>query len=189
MTFLELDLPGVIEVVPTRQVDARGCFSEIFREDRFHERIGPVHFVQENQSLSIAAGTIRGLHFQSPPFAQGKLVRCPHGSVLDVAVDLRRGSPQFGRWTAVRLSGDAGNQLWIPAGFAHGFCTLEPGTIVAYKVTAYYSAANDRGLAWDDPDLAIDWPTVARAETLSAKDRAHPTLAALPGYFDYESLA
>lgn len=187
MDFAELELPGLLQVVPKRSADARGYFAETFREDAFCARVGNVRFVQENQSLSVEAGTIRGLHFQAPPFAQGKLVRCLAGSLYDVAVDLRTGSPAFGKWTGVTISVEAGNQLWIPAGFAHGFCSLEPNTVISYKVTAYYSAPHDRGVAWDDPQLGIKWPEIAKLATLSEKDGRQPALAALPSFFDFEA--
>lgn len=140
-------------------------------------------FVQDNLSLSTEAGTIRGLHFQSAPFAQAKLVRVARGRILDVAVDLRRSSPTFGHHVAAELSGENRLQLLVPVGFAHGFCTLEPNTEVAYKVTAHYSAAHDHGLAWDDPALGIDWPVEAARAILSDKDTRHPRLPELPVYF------
>lgn len=187
MDFAELELPGLIHVVPKRVADARGYFSETFREDAFCARVADVRFVQENQSLSVEAGTVRGLHFQVAPFAQGKLVRCLAGSLYDVAVDLRTGSPAFGKWTGVTISAEVGNQLWIPAGFAHGFCSLETNTVISYKVTAYYSAPHDRGVAWDDPQLDVKWPKIARPATLSEKDRAQPILAALPSCLDFKA--
>ena len=173
----------MLEVIPRKIEDERGYFSEIFRNDLFTAEAGEVKFVQDNQSLSVRAGTIRGLHFQTPPAAQGKLVRCLKGALFDVAVDLRTGSPTYGKWQAVVLSSETNNLLWIPEGFGHGFCTLEPETIVSYRVTSYYSAANDHGLAWDDLDVGISWPDVADRDTLSAKDAVQPTLAALPTYF------
>lgn len=187
MEFIKLPLPGVIEMRPRRLGDERGYFSEIFRLAPFRAEAGPVDFVQENESLSAKVGTVRGLHFQTDPFAQGKLVRCTAGAIFDVAVDLRRDSPSYGRWVAVTLSPKLGNQLWIPAGFAHGFCTLEPDSVVNYKVTAYYSGEHDRGVAWDDPAIAVDWPEVADAETLSAKDRVQPRLAELDPCFSMDS--
>ena len=176
-------IPGLLEFVPTRLGDERGYFSELFRLAVFQESAGPVEFVQENESLSKRAGTVRGLHFQIAPFAQGKLVRCTAGASFDVAVDLRRGSPTFGQWAAVELSSERGNQFWIPVGFAHGFCTLEPDTVVNYKVTAYYSGEHEMGLAWDDPAIGITWPDVAERDSLSAKDRNQPLLSGLPAYF------
>jgi dTDP-4-dehydrorhamnose 3,5-epimerase len=186
MNFESFDLAGLIAITPVRRGDARGYFAETFRADLFAGAVGDVAFVQENESLSAKVGTVRGLHFQSDPFAQGKLVRCVAGALLDVAVDIRVGSPSYGRWVAVELSAQNGSQLWIPPGFAHGFCTLEPDTVLAYKVTAYYSHEHDKGLAWDDPAIGISWPGAADAETLSAKDRVQPTLAELDAYFTYK---
>ena len=183
MEFRAFDLDGPLEIVPRKIEDQRGYFSEIFRLDAFAERAGVSEFVQDNQSLSVRVGTIRGIHFQSHPAPQGKLVRCLAGRVMDVAVDLRRESPDYGRWIATTLSPEANNQLWIPVGFGHAFCTLEPNSIIGYRVTGYYSPENDKGVAWDDPDIAIDWPAVADPSTLSAKDGAQPSLADLPPYF------
>ena len=183
MDFRTFDMDGPLEIVPRKIEDERGYFSEIFRLNAFSERAGSVDFVQDNQSLSVRVGTIRGIHFQSEPFAQGKLVRCLLGKVFDVAVDLRSGSPSFGCWVAVTLSSDEGNQLWVPPGFGHAFCTLEPNSIIHYRVTSYYSAEHDKGVAWDDPDIGIDWPEIADPDTLSAKDRDQPSLADLPPYF------
>jgi dTDP-4-dehydrorhamnose 3,5-epimerase len=185
--FQPLTIAGLIEITPRRFADERGYFAETFRHDIFCDQAGPVTFVQENESLSARPGTIRGLHFQTEPLAQGKLVRCAAGALLDVAVDLRVGSPTFGRWAAVELTPESGKQLWIPAGFAHGFCTLKPNTVINYKVTAYYSAAHDSGLAWNDPAIGIDWPALADPETLSAKDSIQPLLADLPVNFRYEA--
>lgn len=186
MEFTRLAIPDVVEIQPRKFGDERGYFSEIFRFDRFQADAAPVEFLQENQSLSVRTGTVRGLHFQTDPFAQGKLVRCLAGAIFDVAVDLRRNSPGYGKWVAVELSADKGNQLWIPAGFAHGFCTLMPDSVVCYKVTAYYSQEHDKGVAWDDSDIGIVWPKAADAGTLSAKDRVQPRLADLPAHFVYE---
>lgn len=183
MQFHHLSIVGPVEIQPKRISDGRGYFSETYRTSRLQREIGVHEFVQENESLSLAAGTIRGLHFQSMPFAQGKLVRCLAGAIFDVAVDLRHGSETYGRWLAVKLSAEKGNQLWIPPGFAHGFCTLEPDSVVAYKVTAYYSPEHDRGLAWDDPEIAVEWPNIANRDTLSAKDRVQPRLDQLPVMF------
>jgi dTDP-4-dehydrorhamnose 3,5-epimerase len=175
-----LAIPDLVEIVPTRHRDSRGYFAETFREDWFSEHVASVRFVQENQSLSRQPGLVRGLHFQREPHAQGKLVRCLAGAIFDVAVDLRPGTETYGRSVAVTLSAEAGNQLWIPAGFAHGFCTLTPDALVSYRVTAYYSAAHDAGIAWNDPDLAIAWPDLANPASLSAKDQAQPRLRDLP---------
>lgn len=183
MKFRTFAVGGPVEVIPAQIADERGYFSEIYRSDIFAERVESIEFVQDNQSLSIRAGTIRGLHFQTHPAAQGKLVRCLAGRLLDVAVDLRVDSPTFGHWISVVLSPEHNNQLWVPVGFGHGFCTLEPDTIISYRVTNYYSREHDKGVAWDDPDIAIGWPDVADAETLSAKDQAQPSLRELPRYF------
>ncbi len=183
MEFRTFTLGGPIEFVPSKIEDERGYFSEIFREDEFSKRVGKHIFVQENQSLSIFAGTIRGIHFQSPPFAQGKLVRCTAGKVFDVAVDLRRDSSSYGRCISTVLTPEVNNHLWLPAGFGHAFCTLEPDSIIGYRVTNYYSPLNDLGVAWDDPAIAIEWPDIANPAMLSAKDRTQPALCDLPHYF------
>jgi len=178
-------IPDVKEIKPVRRFDPRGFFSEIFREDVLREHGVDTRFVQENLSLSVDRGVVRGLHFQIPPAAQAKLVRVAAGSILDVAVDIRRGSPTYGRHVAVVLSAETGNQLFVPEGFAHGFCTLEPNTEVVYKVNRYYSAEHDRGLQWNDRALAIEWPVDESAALLSEKDRRQPSLAELPPAFEY----
>lgn len=154
--------------------------------DKFVEEAGNVEFVQDNQSLSRRVGSVRGLHFQTGPAAQGKLVRCLSGSLLDVAVDLRTGSPSFGKWLSLVLTPNDNKQLWVPVGFAHGFCSLEPDTVISYRVTSYYSAEHDKGVAWDDPDIGIHWPGVANKDTLSGKDLQQPRLRDLPAYFSME---
>ena len=186
MQFRTFDISGPIEILPAKIEDERGYFSEVFRLEPFLERAGPVEFVQDNQSLNVRTGTIRGIHFQALPAGQGKLVRCLSGSVFDVAVDLRRDSPTYGRWASVILTPQSNNQLWVPVGFGHAFCTLEPSSIVHYRVTSYYSPQHDGGVAWDDPDIAIGWPDVADASTLSAKDRVQPSLVDLPKHFSME---
>ena len=183
MEFRTFNLSGPVEIIPRKIIDDRGYFSEVFRVDAFADQVGRVDFVQDNQSLSVQPGTIRGIHFQTHPAAQGKLVRCLAGKVFDVAVDLRHDSPSFGSWIATVLSPDQNNQLWIPVGFGHAFCTLVPNSVISYRVTNYYSRDNDEGVAWDDPDIAVEWPDVANRDTLSAKDRAQRTLAASPAYF------
>ena len=183
MEFRSFDLDGPLEIVPRKIEDERGYFSEVFRLNSFAEQVGPTAFVQDNQSLSVRAGTIRGIHFQSHPAAQGKLVRCLAGRLLDVAVDLRHDSPTFGKCASVILTAEENNQLWIPVGFGHAFCTLEPDSIVSYRVTSYYSPEHDKGVAWDDPGIAINWPQIADPATLSPKDRRQPRLAGLPAYF------
>ena len=183
MEIRSLPIEGPLEIIPRKIEDERGYFSELFRLDQIAAHAGSIGFVQENQSLSLRPGTIRGIHFQTHPFAQGKLVRCLAGSLFDVAVDLRRDSPTFGEWVSVTLDAKLNNLLWVPVGFAHGFCTLEPNSVIGYHVTNYYSAQNDFGVAWDDPDIAINWPDVADPDTLSARDRRQAALAELPNYF------
>lgn len=178
MEFRETAIDGVILITPGRLRDDRGYFAETFRCDLFQEHCGRHDFVQENQSLSTETGTVRGLHFQLAPKAQGKLVGCLAGALFDVAVDIRPGSPTFGRHVAVELSAANGCQLWVPAGFAHGFCTLSPDTRASYKVTDYYSKDHERGILWNDPDLGISWPVGDGNAVLSDKDRTLPGLAA-----------
>lgn len=183
MEFRSLYLDGPLEIIPRKIEDERGYFSEIFRLDAFVEGVGRLEFVQENQSLSVRTGTIRGIHFQSHPSAQGKLVRCIVGKLFDVAVDLRHDSETYGKWVSVVLTPEDNNQLWIPVGFGHAFCTLEPNSIISYRVTSYYSPENDKGVAWNDPEIGIDWPDVADPTSLSTKDRQQSSLAELPAYF------
>jgi dTDP-4-dehydrorhamnose 3,5-epimerase len=170
-----------IRIVHTRIfADERGFFTELYNRQDFARAGIAIDFVQDNLSLSRAVGTVRGLHFQASPFAQDKLVRVVRGRIFDVAVDIRRRSPTFGRHVAVELSHTNRLQLLVPVGFAHGFCALEPDTEVQYKVSAPYSAAHDHGLAWDDPALQIAWPVDPAQAVLSDKDRRHPVLADLP---------
>ena len=185
MRVVPTAIAEVFEIRPQRHRDPRGFFSEIFRESVLREHGVDTPFVQENHSLSVGRGVVRGLHFQSPPAAQAKLVRVGAGAVLDVAVDIRHGSPSFGQYVAVVLSAADGNQLFVPEGFAHGFCTLAANTEVFYKVTRYYSREHDLGMAWDDPALGIAWPVAAAEALLSDKDRRAPPLAGLPAYFHY----
>ena len=178
-------IPDVVVIEPKVFGDARGFFYESFNNKAFDEVVGRhVDFVQDNQSLSAPVGTLRGLHFQSAPFAQDKLVRVTRGRILDVAVDIRASSPSFGKHVAVELSAENWKQLLVPTGFAHGFVTLEPDTEVLYKVTAPYAPENDHGLAFDDPALGIDWRLPLSGLTLSDKDRKHPRLAEMLRYFD-----
>jgi dTDP-4-dehydrorhamnose 3,5-epimerase len=179
------DLPAVRIICPPRHQDARGFFSEVWREDALRAAGIGVRFVQENHALSRAVGTVRGLHFQIGQSAQGKLIRCPRGSILDVAVDIRRGSPSYGQHVAVILSAENWKQVYVPIGFAHGYCTLEPDTEVLYKVTAYYDPAAEGGLAWDDPDIGIAWPIAPGLAVLAAKDRMYPRLADFPDFFPF----
>jgi dTDP-4-dehydrorhamnose 3,5-epimerase len=176
-------LPDVKIIQPKRFGDHRGFFSETYSRSAFAEAGITLDFVQDNHSLSAAVGTLRGLHFQAPPFAQDKLVRVPRGRILDVAVDIRASSADFGKFVAVELSAENWWQLLVPAGFAHGFVTLEPDTEVLYKVSAPYAPEHDRGVAFDDPAIGIDWGFAPETLILSDKDRRHPRLADLPRYF------
>jgi dTDP-4-dehydrorhamnose 3,5-epimerase len=176
MDIASLEIEAIKLIRPKRHADLRGYFVETWNRRRFAEGGIDTDFVQDNSSFSAAAGTVRGLHFQKPPEAQAKLVRAARGSVFDVAVDLRRGSPTFGRHVFAVLTAEKGEQLLIPVGFAHGFCTLEPDTEVAYKASAFFSQAHDTGIAWNDPDVAISWPLDGREPVLSEKDRALPRL-------------
>jgi dTDP-4-dehydrorhamnose 3,5-epimerase len=190
MEVRSTSLPEVKVYLPKRVGDARGYFSEWYNARSLAAAGLDVRFVQDNVAFSAAAGTVRGLHFQTPPQAQGKLVGVLRGAVLDVVVDIRRGSPGFGRHVAVELSAEAGNQIFVPEGFAHGLCTLRPDTLVSYKVTAYYSPACDAGIAWDDPALGIAWPVAPGAALLSERDRRLPRLAELqPPPFVFEAAA
>jgi dTDP-4-dehydrorhamnose 3,5-epimerase len=179
-------IPDVRVLVPRRFGDERGFFSETFNRRRFEEHGIRLDWVQDNHAYSQPAGTVRGLHYQLPPFAQDKLVRVTRGAVLDVAVDIRRGSPTFGRYVAVELRADAWNQVLVPRGFAHGYCTLEPDTEVIYKVTDYYAPEHERGLLWNDPELGITWPVGADQAVLSDKDLELPVLARQPDLFDLD---
>ena len=181
------EISGVKLLRPVRHGDSRGFFSEVYRENILRAQGIELSFVQENHSLSASKGVVRGLHFQIPPFAQAKLLRVTAGSIFDVAVDIRWGSPTFGRHIAAVLSASEWNQIFIPEGFAHGFCTLEPNSEVIYKVNNYYSAEHDRGLRWNDPALDIAWPIALDRVVLSEKDQSHPLLADLPPFFRYDS--
>jgi dTDP-4-dehydrorhamnose 3,5-epimerase len=171
--FVPTDLPGVLVIEPDVHLDGRGFFLETYRVDRYREHGIEGPFVQDSQSRSVA-GTLRGLHLQVR-HAQGKLIRVIEGEVFDVAVDVRRGSPTFGRWVSVTLSADNFRQCYVPPGFAHGFCVVSPIAQVEYKATDVYDPASELGVAWNDPALAIPWPV--RQPLLSERDRAHPTLA------------
>lgn len=184
--FEPLAIPAVVLVRPKKFGDARGYFMETWSEAAFAAAGIAAAFVQDNQSLSAARGVVRGLHFQAPPTPQAKLVRVLRGAVFDVAVDLRKGSPSYGRWCAATLTADGAEQLFVPRGFAHGFCTLEPGTEVAYKVDGPYAPDCEGGLAWDDPDLAIAWPIAPEEAQLSGKDAALPGFAGFTSPFAYE---
>ncbi|WP_185985344.1 dTDP-4-dehydrorhamnose 3,5-epimerase [Aureimonas mangrovi] len=165
-----LAIPDVLEIVPAKFGDERGFFSETFNAQKMAEAGIDLVFVQDNHSLSAAKGVLRGLHYQLAPRAQDKLVRVVRGSIFDVAVDIRKGSPTFGRWVGLEVSAAKWNQILVPKGFAHGFVTLEPGTEVVYKVTDLYSPEHDRNIRYDDPQLAIEWPLAAQDLQLSKKD-------------------
>jgi dTDP-4-dehydrorhamnose 3,5-epimerase len=171
MEFEPTKIPGVLLLKPRFLFDERGHFVETYNKRAAGELGLPACFVQDNQSLSIKRGTVRALHFQIPPKTQAKLVRVLRGAIFDVAVDLRTGSATYGHWTAVTLTASNGHQMFVPRGFGHGFCTLEPDTEVAYKVDEYYAPECEQGLAWDDPTLAIDWPVKPEDAILSDKDR------------------
>jgi dTDP-4-dehydrorhamnose 3,5-epimerase len=176
MNFIRTEIPDVIIVEPKVFADDRGYFMETFRQDKLEEFLGfKVNFCQDNESKS-SKGVLRGLHYQLPPFAQTKLVRVIKGRVLDVAVDIRKGSPTFGKYVAVELSAENKRQLFVPRGFAHGFVVLEDETVFAYKVDSYYSQECDRGIAFDDPKIGIEWPLPKEQLLLSAKDTKQPSL-------------
>lgn len=166
-------------ISPKKFGDNRGYFMEAFKDAWFRETVSDVTFVQDNQSLSAQVGTIRGLHYQKAPCGQGKLVRCLRGAIFDVAVDIRPESATFGQWVGETLTPDNALQLWIPEGFAHGFCTLEPDTEVLYKVTSPYSPTHDAGVAFDDPEIGIEWPIDLASAVLSDKDKVQPKLSSL----------
>ena len=182
------DMPSPVRLlVPKRFGDNRGWFTEVYSMPAFAAYGIDCTFVQDNHSLSVPAFTLRGLHFQTPPRGQDKLVRCIRGRIFDVAVDARKGSPTYGQWVGAELSADNGHQLFIPIGFAHGFLTLEPDCEVAYKCSDTYAPAQDGGIRWDDPAIGIDWPIPAgRGPELSAKDAVQPLLADFDSRFPYD---
>ena len=185
MDIQATSIPEVKLIAPKKFGDARGFFSETYNQRAFHAAGITDVWIQDNHSLSGPKGTVRGLHFQTAPFAQAKLVRVTRGAILDVAVDIRRGSPTYGKHIACEISAEKWNQIYVPAGFAHGFCTLTPDAEVLYKVTALYSREHDFGLLWNDPALGIDWPVTAETALLSDKDKVQPTLGKLPAHFTY----
>lgn len=187
MEIFATDIPDVIIAVPRRIADERGAFVEVWNQQVFAEAGIAASFVQDNHVSNPLKGTLRGLHYQLSPRAQGKLVRVTRGAIFDVAVDVRRGSPTYGASVAGVLSADNRKQIWIPAGFAHGYCTLEDDTEVLYKVTDFYSPEHERGIAWNDPQIAIKWPLDASLLLLSDRDRRHPSLSEQPDVFDEAS--
>jgi dTDP-4-dehydrorhamnose 3,5-epimerase len=183
LNVVSLEIPDVKIISPIKHGDERGFFSETYNKKTFEDSGIHLNFVQDNHSLSAAPGTLRGLHYQSPPFAQDKLVRVVRGRILDVAIDLRCASPTFGKWVAAEISAGKWNQILVPVGFAHGVCTLEPDTEIIYKVSNFYSPAHDFGIRWDDPALAIPWPFPKEQLMLSEKDKQQPFFAADASYF------
>lgn len=177
MEVRSLGLDGVFEISPRKFGDERGFFSETYNAKAFGEAGIDLIFVQDNHSYSAAKGVVRGLHYQLPPFAQDKLVRVTRGAILDVAVDIRKNSPSFGKWVSLEVSADKWNQILVPKGFAHGFMTLEENTEVIYKVTDYYSPEHDRSIRFDDPAIGIDWPFPSSGVQLSDKDQKAPLFA------------
>lgn len=189
MQIVSLDIPDVKIVTPVKHGDERGFFSEIFSKPILHEAGIALDLIQENFALSAQRNTVRGLHFQTPPFAQDKLIQVLRGAIYDVAVDLRRNSPWYGQFVSAEISADSWNQILVPAGFAHGMCTLEPDTQVLYRVTAPYAPDCDGGIRWDDPDIAIPWPTSAAEAVLSERDAQLPLLADFDTPFIYGDAA
>ncbi|MBE9605538.1 dTDP-4-dehydrorhamnose 3,5-epimerase [Acetobacteraceae bacterium H6797] len=176
-----------VKIIRTKRFgDDRGWFTETWNREKFAAAGIDTDFVQDNHSLSRLPGTLRGLHFQLPPFAQHKLVRCVRGRIFDVAVDVRKGSPTYGKWQGCTLSADSGEQLFVPVGFAHGFVTLEPDTEVVYKVSARYAPECDSGIRWDDPDVNVVWPLPFSSPTLSGKDTSLPRLKDFNSPFEYD---
>ena len=183
--FNRLAIPEVIEVVPPKFGDNRGFFSEVFKRSAFEAEGVSIDWVQDNQSFSADKGTVRGLHYQAPPFAQDKLIRVLRGAIFDVAVDIRKGSPSYGKWVGLELSAERWNQLLVPAGFAHGFMTTEPNTEVMYKVSAPWSREHEGAILWNDPEIGIEWPEAGEA-VLSDKDKVAPPLAGHVPVFEWK---
>ena len=173
---IKIGLEGVVEIIPKRFGDARGFFSETYNEAVLEAHGITARFCQDSHSYSKEKGVLRGLHYQLPPFAQDKLVQVTRGSVLDVVVDIRKGSPTYAQWVSVVLSADKGNQLFVPKGFAHGFVTLKPDTEFVYKVSAFYAPNHDRAIRFDDPEIGIEWPDDPSYFIISDKDRHAPLL-------------
>jgi len=186
MQIEQTPLAGVVVITPSRFGDHRGFFSESYSACALANHGITIPFVQDNHSLSMTPGTIRGLHFQAPPHAQDKLVRCGRGALFDVAVDIRKGSPTYGQWFGIELSFENGKQLLVPAGFAHGFVTRAPETEIIYKCSDYYAQATEGAVAWNDPDIGIDWDMGDRSPVLSDKDAKAPSLSDLDSPFTFE---
>ncbi len=186
MQIEQTPLAGVVILAPKRFGDSRGWFSETWNATRMSESGLDLPFVQDNHSFSASVGTLRGLHYQRPPHAQDKLVRCTRGAIFDVAVDIRRGSPTWAKWFGIELSAENGKQLLVPKGFLHGFVTLTPDTEVQYKCTDVYAPDCDGGIRWDDPEIGIDWPLNGTAPQLSDKDKVAPLLAGFDSPFVWE---
>ena len=184
MEVIKTDIEGLVIIEPKIFGDARGYFFESFSQREFEAKVRKVNFVQDNESMS-SYGVMRGLHFQRPPFAQSKLVRCVKGRVLDVAVDIRHGSPTFGKYVAIELSDENHRQVFIPRGFAHGFAVLSEEAVFQYKSDNYYAPESEGAVAWNDKEIGIEWPIPHDEIILSAKDCNNPTLAELPHIFDY----
>lgn len=187
MKLENTSLDGVLILTPSRFGDARGFFSESYSAQLFAKNGLAFDFVQDNHSLSMQVGTVRGLHLQSPPYAQTKLIRCGRGRFLDVAVDIRKGSPTYGQWTGVELSFENGKQLLVPHGFLHGFVTLEPETEIVYKCDNYYAPDYEHAVRFDDPDIGIDWQIDPAKAVLSDKDATAPFLKDFDSPFTYEA--
>ncbi|GBQ48938.1 dTDP-4-dehydrorhamnose 3,5-epimerase [Acetobacter ghanensis] len=185
MNVQKLSIPDVLLITPQKFADERGFFSETWNADKLKAHEVPSTFVQDNQSFSAQKGTVRGLHCQTEPYAQGKLVRVLRGAIWDVAVDIRQGSPTYGQWVAAELSVENWTQIWIPCGFLHGFCALVPNTEVLYKVTASYAKDCERSVRWNDPALALPWPVGAEEAVLSDKDREAPLFNPQDNWFQY----
>jgi dTDP-4-dehydrorhamnose 3,5-epimerase len=187
MKIERFPIDGLLLITPTKRLDSRGFFSEVYRADILSAGGIAAEFVQDNHVFSAHRGVLRGMHYQTPPHAQGKLVRCIKGTILDVAVDIRKGSPTFGRHAAVELSASNWKQLWVPSGFAHGYLTLEAESQVIYKVTDYWAPNCEKGLAWNDPEVGVDWGIPDDELTLAEKDRSNPRLGELELVFTFEN--
>ncbi|MBP1934425.1 dTDP-4-dehydrorhamnose 3,5-epimerase [Ammoniphilus resinae] len=185
MNIMETSLPGVLVIEPKVFGDHRGWFMETYSEEKFREAGLDLKFVQDNQSFSATKGTLRGLHYQLAPKAQTKLVRCTRGRIFDVAVDIRKGSPTFGKWFGIELSEGNKKQLLVPKGFAHGFMTLTDDVEVQYKVDELYAPECDRGIIWNDPTIGVEWPVELAEPVLSAKDQAAPSILDAENNFVY----